>query len=364
MRVMSVRWIKKLQPPLPNFLIPAMAEEHDRFNPVETSSAGFDTDKKRAFIGAATGGMYCVDLLDGKTRWRFDVDDPVGSTPIYDKQTKAVFFGADDGNFYALHARSGRLLWKTDTGAQIRRKAVLLNNTLYVNTAANTIMALDPNNGELIWQYRRPPMEGFSSSGYPGIVVNGETLVTGFSDGYITAIDSITGTVTWEHDLASEISSISSDGTVKLIDVDATPVLVDGILVAASIAGGTHGLDAEKGTVLWTNPSLTDVSGLAESNGVVYAARSNIGLTALDPRTGHIVWSQQFNTGVLLDPVVHEDLLLLSDSMFGLYAVSSADGELLQRLDQRNGFFARPSLEGGYMLIIGNNGTLYAMGIL
>ena len=88
--VLRLRWVKKVGPPLPNFHIPEMVEEHDRFNPVEFGAAGFDTDKRRAFIGAAVGGLYCLDLRDGSTVWRFSLDHPVGSTPLYDADRKWV----------------------------------------------------------------------------------------------------------------------------------------------------------------------------------------------------------------------------------------------------------------------------------
>ncbi len=363
-QVLRMRWVKKLSPSLPNFFIPELVEENDRFDPVENGSAGFDSDRRRAFMGASTGGLYCLDIQRGETIWRFDIDDAVGSTPLYHPGRKAVYFGADDGVFYALHARSGRKLWATDTGSEVRREAILYSDTLYIVNADNTVLALDPDNGEVIWQYRRPPIEGFSSAGHAGLRLHQSYLLTGFSDGYVAAIDSVGGNVIWAQDLASEVSTVSKDGTVKLIDADATPVVADGVVVAASVAGGLQGLDTESGTLLWSHPEITGVTGLAADGGVVYAARSSYGITALNPKDGSEMWSRRFSTGVLQDPVVHDDVILVSDSEYGLYVVSSFDGKLLQRIDQREGFFARPSIQNGYMLILGNNGTLYAMSIL
>ncbi len=363
-QVLRMRWVKKLSPSLPNFLIPELVEENDRFDPVENGSAGFDSDRRRAFMGASSGGLYCLDIRRGETIWRFDIDDSVGSTPLYHPGRKAVYFGADDGVFYALHARSGRKLWSTDTGSEVRREAILYSDTLYVVNADNTVLALDPDNGEVIWQYRRPPIEGFSSAGHAGLRLHQSSLITGFSDGYVAAIDSVGGNVIWSQDLASEVSTVSQDGTVKLIDADATPVVAEGVVVAASVAGGMQGLDIESGTLLWSHPEITGVTGLAADGGVVYAARSSYGITAINPKDGSEMWSRRFATGVLQDPVVHDDVILVSDSEYGLYIVSSFDGKLLQRIDQREGFFARPSIQSGYMLILGNNGTLYAMSIL
>lgn len=363
-QVLRLRWVKALYPEIPNFMIPEMSEEYDRFNPIETSAAGFDTDQRVAFVGSSTGALYCLDIVDGKTIWRFDIDHAVGSTPIYDESRKTVFFGAEDGLFYAVHSRSGRKLWATNTGAEVRRKALLHNGTLYVINADNTVLALDPDSGTVIWQYRRPPMEGFSSKGHAGIYLYKSQLLTGFSDGYTASINTATGAVTWSHDLASEVSTILADGTVELIDADATPVASKGVAVVASVAGGLQGLNADTGAVLWTRPDVKGVTGLGESNGIVYVARTSFGIQAIYPETGRDVWSREFDTGVLQDPVIFDDLVLVSDSEYGLFIVSSIDGTLLQKVDQTEGFFARPSVGHGYMLIMGNNGTLYAMSIL
>ena len=104
-------------------------------------------------------------------------------------------------------------------------------------------------------------------------------------------------------------------------------------------------------------------SGLAEANGLVFAARAGLGLTAVDPHTGRVKWHSRFGLGVLQDPVVHDDVMLISDSEAGLFVVSTSDGRVLQRVDQRAGFFARPSAHGGYLLIMGNRSTLYAMSL-
>ena len=144
----------------------------------------------------------------------------------------------------------------------------------------------------------------------------------------------------------------------------ATPVVVDGIVVAASVEGGLQGLEADSGNVVWTRPEIKGVTGLAKDNGIVYAARSSFGLSAIDPKDGRVLWSRRFSAGVLQDPIVHDDVLLLSDSEYGLFIASALNGELLQKIDQREGFFARPSVKSGYLLIIGNYGVLYALSIL
>jgi outer membrane protein assembly factor BamB len=361
--VLRLRWVKRLGPELPNFMVPEMVEEHDRFNPVEMGSAGYDTDRRRAFIGAAVGGLYCLDIGDGSTVWRFTIDDPVGSTPVYDPGRKWVFFGADDGRLYAVHARSGRQLWATETGSEIRRGVILRDDTLYVANADNTVLAFDVLNGEIVWRYRRPPLEGFASAGYADIALSGSTILAAFADGTLAALDPVSGALIWENDLAGEVVAATDEGTINLVDADATPVVVGQTVVAASVAGGMYGVDLQSGNVLWTRPDVDRVTGLAEANGFAYAARAGLGLTAVDPSNGRTLWTSRFGMGVLQDPLVYDDVMVIADSVAGLFVVSTADGRVMQRIDQREGFFARPSTHAGYLLVIGNRGTLYAMSI-
>ena len=361
--VLHLRWVKHLAPTYPNFQIPEMVEENDRFNPIETTSAGFDTDKQRAFVGTATGGLYCLDMVSGDTIWRFGLMDPVGSTPLYDSQRKRVYFGADDGNMYALHARSGRKLWSVNTGSEIQRTISIHEDTLYFANADNTVLAVDPLGGEIIWRFRKPPMEGFSASGYADISFDGNRLIAAFADGTIVALDPVSGAEIWSADLASEIVAATRGGEVNLIDADATPVIIDGTIVAASVDGGLFGLSAINGNIMWTRPDLKKVTGLAKANGMAFAVRTEVGLVAMDPGTGKVHWTSKFGVGVMQDPLVHDDILLISDSEAGLFVVSTATGKVLQRLDPKTGFFARPSGHGGFMLIMGNRSTLYAMTI-
>ncbi|MCK9459178.1 MAG: PQQ-binding-like beta-propeller repeat protein [Proteobacteria bacterium] len=364
-QVLRLRWVKNLAPSLPNFYIPEMIEEHDRFRPVETGGAAFDTDKRRAFVGAAIGGLYCLDLRNGETLWRFSVDDPVGSTPLYDSARKRVYFGADDGLLYAVHARSGRLLWSTDTGAEVQRSVIMRDDTLYLANADNTVYAIDPNAGEVVWRYRKPPVEGFSATGYSDILHVGAAVIAAFADGTVSSLDAITGAQLWSSDLAAEVVSATKEGQINLIDADATPVVVDGILAAASVSGGLWGLDVDTGNVIWTRPDLVGITGLGATNGMFYAAfAGGKGMCAISRESGETEWCSAFGSGVLRDPLLYEDVFLVSDSEEGLIVVSTSSGKVLERLNPMGGFFSRPVEFGGYLIVMGNRSTVYTLSIL
>ena len=363
-QVLSLRWKKQLYSNMPDFKIPGFYEKYDRFAPVETSSAAYDSDLKRLFIGAGVGGFYCIDAIHGVTVWRYNLDDPAGATPYYDQARKRVYFGADDGYVYALNARSGRFLWSTDTGAELHRSIMMVDDTLYMINADNTVLAVDPEEGEIIWRYHKPPVEGFSSVGYADLNYSKNMIYAGFSDGLLVALDMGTGTELWSADLAAEAVASAKNDDVMLVDIDATPVVIDNAVVAASLAGGIRAFNKETGTVLWTRPGLTGVTGMAQANNNVYAVRSgSAGMISLNSVNGNTIFESHFGAGLKADPVLYDDLLLISDSEAGLYMVSTGTGQVLNRLDMDGGFFARPSQYAGYMHIMGNWTTLFSFAI-
>lgn len=363
-QVVKFKWRKKLHSNIPDIQVPGFFEKNDRFSPVETAGTAFDTDAKRLLVGAAVGGFYCLDATSGETVWRFELQDPVGSIPAYDSQRKRVYFGADDGFIYALHSRSGRLLWKTDAGSELKRKIWLRNDTLYTVNADNTIFALDPEGGEIIWRYRRDPVDGFSSVGYGELTFANGMIVAGFADGTVACIDEGFGAEQWVVDLSEDVLSKAKIDDVVLIDVDATPVVVDGVVVAASSAGGVFGLDFETGDTLWSRPEIDKVTGAANYVGEVVLVRSGEkGMISLESKTGNTIFSKNFGLGLKSDPVVFDDLLLISDTEAGLYFVGGGTGDIVNLLDMEGGFFAIPTIHGGQMLIMGNWSTLFSFAI-
>lgn len=363
-QLLRFRWRKKLYSNVPDFKVPEFYEKYDRFAPIETGAAAFDTDMERLFIGAAIGGLYCLNASGGETVWRYNLDDPVGSTPYYDSARLSVYFGADDGYLYRVHSRSGRLIWKVDTGSELRRTVQMHEDTLFVVNADNTILAVDPEAGEIVWRYRRDPVEGFSSVGYSDLRMAGSQVLVGFSDGFVASLDAGTGVLNWSADLAVDAVAEADADDVLLVDVDATPVVVDDTVIAASLAGGVYGLDLDTGNIRWIRSDITRVTGAAQLNGEVYLVRAgNRGMVSLKPQNGETILDMQFGVGLKADPVAYDDLLLISDSEAGMYVISAGTGRVLNLLDMDGGFFARPAQYGGYMVILGNWSTVLSFAI-
>jgi PQQ-dependent dehydrogenase (methanol/ethanol family) len=122
----------------------------------------------------------------------------------------------------------------------------------------------------------------------------------GLQDNRFSTLNQITGSnvgglkVAWQTTLGlskKQIASLSEEGS---------PIEYQGVLYVPDGASDVFAYDATTGAKLWeyqptlTGPALIPaVRGLALGNGLVYEARSDGVLVALDQQTGSVVWSDQ-----------------------------------------------------------------------
>ena len=88
--------------------------------------------------------------------WNFDPrGEIVGSPAIGSDATgqPIIYFGTRNGVFYALD-KTGAQVWKSEVGAGITGVPLVLPSMVVVGTSNGLLLALDPSNGTVIWQYR------------------------------------------------------------------------------------------------------------------------------------------------------------------------------------------------------------------
>ncbi|MBW2548107.1 MAG: PQQ-binding-like beta-propeller repeat protein, partial [Deltaproteobacteria bacterium] len=75
-------------------------------------------------------------------------------------------------------------------------------------------------------------------------------LYAGFTDGAVAAINPADGRLFWEVETSVDVE-IRPGNVPQFLDVDTTPVLLQGTLYIASFTAGLYALDADSGTVEW-----------------------------------------------------------------------------------------------------------------
>jgi len=357
------------------------ADSRRKGEPYEKGQPEIDAGGKRVFVGSSDAGLYALAAETGRTLWRFETLSFVESRPYYEPRQNVVYFGSHDGALYKVNADSGALLWRIATNAEVQRQPIVHQGKVYFTNANDTLIAADDKTGAVAWSQHRAPAMGMEVAGHAGPTLSQGLVYVGFSDGIATAFDAKTGEERWRRvDLAADAEDALGE-TPAYLDVDTTPIALDlttgPAIVFGHYLGGITALDAELGTLLWSNPLTSGVSDLLlweepsrivdgkESVGrrLLIVSTGMTGLWALDPETGQEVWRRNLPRGGVSRPAAASGLLLFGASQLGVYAVSPVDGSLVDGIHLDLGVSAAPNALGRHAFIMTNGGDFWALNI-
>lgn len=349
---LEVRWARRLTP-----------EFEGPFMPIERASAALDPAADRVYIGSSAGDLWAFDGR-GAQVWLYHASSGIGSQPLLDPARDELFVAIDDGRLHALRASTGELLWTTEIGGAVGRPPVATDDAIYVMTDADVLAAFDRTTGEALWRFRREAPEGFYITEHAGILLVGQRIITGFTDGAVLCLDARDGSVLWTRDTIAELPATDDDDGLRFTDVDTTPLIAaDGVYIA-SFAGGLYRLDPRNGTVLWRRGELTGVTGIVEApGGLLILSSGDLGVVGIDARSGDTQWTAPVERGAPTPAVVMGDVIVVGESEGGLVALSVADGHELDRLEDAHGFAATPTIAMGRGAALSNTGRLFVFDI-
>lgn len=187
------------------------------YNPdMDVVIAAFSNGELRAFK-ASTGTPLWVDLLVSKKRTNSLANiTAIKANPVIDGNK--VFAVGYNSILTAIDLRTGARIWERDLGSN--NQPWVAGDFVFVLTNDFDLLALDKNNGKIIWNTNIPvsnnieDRSGVFGSG-PVLVAN--RLLVAASNGYVFAVSPYTGEI---------LSYISTDEGVEL-----PPVMADGITI-------------------------------------------------------------------------------------------------------------------------------------
>ena len=101
-------------------------------------------------------------ISDGNAAWTLTPGSEVIGSPALKSGTgggqtgSTLFFGTRDGQFIAVDALTGKINWqkKLVDDISVTGSPLVLASMVVVGTVAGTLVGFDPNNGDIVWQYR------------------------------------------------------------------------------------------------------------------------------------------------------------------------------------------------------------------
>lgn len=286
-------------------------------------------------FGNRSIGLVSIYPIMNQQRWVLPIQGGIVSELTVEQGS--IFFGGGDGFLYSVNLNTGRVNWRYEVRNPIISQPTFSGGRLFVTTSDDTIYAFDASTGKWLWHYRRRSSPTATIYGASAPLVDSNEVIAGLSDGFLVALSASDGQLKWERKL--------HQGT-KFTDVDAHPVLENGILYVPSYDGSLYALKRQGGDVIWRFDSggskrviLEDQQlFLPSSDGYIYSLQKN---------SAKINWKFELDGGTPTQLVVTDKYVIAGSSFQYLYVIDKVTGKGLYRYNvgYDSGFAGSPAYD-------------------
>jgi outer membrane protein assembly factor BamB len=251
--------------------------------------------------------------------------------------------------------------WAVEVGGAVTRPPLVVGDLIFVSTSADSVVALDLSTGASRWTRRRPIARASTELailGAPSPVLEPASgrILAGFSDGALEALTQDGGVPVWTVQV----------GSGKFPDLQGEPVVVDGLVVAASYGGGALAFDAATQEVRWRDPELGAVGPMARDLLGLVTSDAAGRLVAVDPENGEHTWTWERPDAQLGPPAIDGAFVFVGDVSGTIHAVDRYGGELRWSWAPADGtriagIAAQPAIEGRQLVVPTAGGRLISL---
>ena len=297
-------------------------------------------DGNRIYAASRDGNVVAFDPLSGKKIWTLELDTELSAGPGVGDGMLAV--GSADGTIIALNASDGTERWRTNLGGETLSAPLIGADSVVVATVDNLLRALRASDGNERWAIEQStPILTMRGSASPALA--GRTVIAGFDNGRLMAVDIASGDTVWDVVLAPPSGRSDLE---RLSDIDGQISVVGQDIYAGGYQGRLASLAVESGQVLWAR-EISSYVGVAADWNSVYTTSDNGEIIALSRRTGQEAWRQ---TSLLRReptvPVIFGTSVVVGDLEGYLHFFSVADGTPVARLR-----FGKAAISAGLTVI-------------
>jgi outer membrane protein assembly factor BamB len=251
------------------------------WKPIEAAAPAVDPDSERIIVLTRDGNIRCLSPIDGKIEWTYATQGKFfGGAAVRDG---VAYVAAGNGYLYAFEAITGVLKWSFNAKEELVTTPVIQDGKILVASQSETVFAIDASEGKWIWQYRRDQPSGFTVRGTATPLIQNETVMMGFADGFVVALGLDDGVLRWEQKLTK------TPGT-QFLDINASLVANEqGQVFAASFKDGVYALDGKTGAIVW-NAAHPGVNSVVLSGSTLFLTGDGA-VTAMETTRGAELWS-------------------------------------------------------------------------
>ncbi|MCK7451113.1 outer membrane protein assembly factor BamB [Enterobacter chengduensis] len=331
---------------------------YSNLHPAYADSVVYAADRK--------GIVKAVNADDGKEVWSVNLAEKDGwfsrkSALLSGGLTVAgghVYVGSEKAQVYALNSSDGSIAWQTTVAGESLSRPVVSDGLVLIHTSNGQLQALNEADGLVKWTVNLD-MPALSLRGESAPATAFGAAIVGGDNGRVSAVLMQQGQMIWQQRISQATGSTEID---RLSDVDTTPVIVNGVVYALAYNGNLTALDLRSGQIMWKR-ELGSVNDFVVEGNRIYMVDQNDRLLALSTEGGVTLWTQSDLLHRLLTaPALYNGSLVVGDSEGYMHWIDPENGRFVaqQKVDS-SGFLTDPVVADGKLLIQAKDGTLYAI---
>ncbi len=312
-------------------------------------------DNNRLFVADAKGALIALDANTGSRFWRISTKLPITAGPT--ASAGLVIVGTSNAIVTAFNQQDGKLVWQITAPSEVLAAPAISGDIVIIKTIDGQLTALDVKTGALKWHYQED-VPSLILRGSSSVVFDKDLVIAGFENGKVIALDLVTGKRVWQKAISTPLSS---NIIANMVDIDATPIIQNGVVFAASYQGNIMSLGLANGQTLWEH-TVSTFSGIAANAKNIFVSEADSSMTAFDAATGSVVWTQKdLLYRKITGPVVFKDMVVVGDAEGFLHFMSQETGKFVAREKAtRKGILATPLVVNDTLYINTTNGYVIA----
>ncbi|WP_268645777.1 outer membrane protein assembly factor BamB [Escherichia coli] len=319
-------------------------------------SGGVTVSGGHVYIGSEKAQVYALNTSDGTVAWQTKVAGEALSRPVV--SDGLVLIHTSNGQLQALNTSDGTVAWQTKVAGEALSRPVVSDGLVLIHTSNGQLQALNEADGAVKWTVNLD-MPSLSLRGESAPATAFGAAVVGGDNGRVSAVLMEQGQMIWQQRISQATGSTEID---RLSDVDTTPVVVNGVVFALAYNGNLTALDLRSGQIMWKR-ELGSVNDFIVDGNRIYLVDQNDRVMALTIDGGVTLWTQSdLLHRLLTSPVLYNGNLVVGDSEGYLHWINVEDGRFVaqQKVDS-SGFQTEPVAADGKLLIQAKDGTVYSI---
>jgi outer membrane protein assembly factor BamB len=310
----------------------------------------------QVFAAGHDGDVAAFDPFTGKPLWEAETGISISGGP--GAGPGLVVVGGSGGDIVALSSTDGAVAWRARVTSEVLSAPAVGERIVAVRTVDGKLFGLDTTNGERSWVYDRTvPVLTLRGTSAP--VIAGDIVVAGFDSGHLAAVSLADGRLLWESHVAAPTGRTELE---RLADIDADPVVSDGVVYVVTFQGRIAAFDLDTGRPLWQR-DMSSHAGIGIGRRLLYVTDEQSHVWALDRGSGSSLWRQDgLELRHVTRPVEFAEYAVVADFEGHVHWLSIDDGRFAARIRAGgSGVLAPPVATEAAVYVLGESGTLTAL---